>query len=102
MNVDFAYVEKYEIKSINKECFVLILYLVDESADADSVDNNLTEVKIGVKIDNTSKSGLSGLPKSLNKNLIKSFEKDEIMEDPEKVITAYIEGEIMKYGNSKF
>ena len=55
-----------------------------------------------IRIDEKLPSGLSGIPDHLAALILKSFSKNEIIEDPEKVITAFIEGEIMKYGNSVF
>lgn len=52
-----------------------------------------------LSIDPKSKSGLRGLPDHLEKQMLIIFKKEEIMNDPEKVLQCILEGEILKGGH---
>ena len=104
IRIDFAYVENYKIEVVAKDQYQITFSMVDESEGGDLTgpNNKLIDVQFTLRIDEHSECGLSGLPGHFEPQLLQSFSKAEVIEDPEKVMTAFVEGEIMKYGNSVF
>jgi len=62
----------------------------------DSETNDTQKFNFKIQVDESTKSGLSGIPENVENWILASFTKDEIMEDPQKIIQCMFEADILK------
>ena len=55
---------------------------------------------MNIHVDNSTLSGLKGIPEVIEKKILLSFKKHEIMENPIQVLTAFWENEKLKVSDT--